>query len=203
MGRPHKKTTAWKAFQDACLRTAPDNYKTGWVLSHAKKSGSQVQGGVMKHIMVALNDDDDPLNELTAVFAEQWEANQIQTRRSNITGAGATSAKAKKGKTSSSGDAMVNEFSFAQMGKLRGLPNAEKMELLKEVISGAKSWADVVQASSARISVLSGPLTYKPRLNARMPASIFRTLRTAACTRLFGTASCWSCRSSARRQSVP
>lgn len=142
MKRPTKKTKGWKEFMQAVLRVAPKNYVDAWTLQHPTKPNTQLQGGTLKHILVALNDDDDEFNELTATFAEMWEGNQIVIRRAPLTGRGSRSG---KGKKNAAGEDMDHEFNFSQMNKLKGIPMEERKELLRLAISGAMTWSEVTE----------------------------------------------------------
>lgn len=95
----------------------------------------------MKHIIVALDDEDDEYNDLVVLFAEKWEKNQIQTRKSTLTGKGTGSA----GRKTAAGDALDNPFNFQQLNKLKGLEMPEVKQLLRLAISGASPWAEVCE----------------------------------------------------------
>lgn len=136
MDRPKKGTDAWAAFSQACLRIAPPKWVDSWNQSRPSGKGP-LQGGVLKHIITWLKDEEDQVNEVIVEFGNAWEAHKIVQKKGQLTGKSS-------GRKGHDGAMLENSFSFSVLSNnLAGLPIHDIKHLLKCCIKGAMTWQDV------------------------------------------------------------
>lgn len=145
MGQPRRRTDQWKAFEARWLLAAPLQMQQAYLreqprlMAETGKSKA-TGGGVMRHIITSLCDTLAALNNAFVEFAEMWEAGQICHTRADIDRRGASVARVV------GGEKIKEKFQFKVIRHaFANLPFADQLELIIEVINGARSWDSAKQ----------------------------------------------------------